>query len=487
MLIRIPKAKGSESPFFAHKVNIISYILFAAVGCIAFATTSYLYQYTQNLLRERLDERLKSTVGAAALLFDGDDIQEMSTLGAKSTELEKYRSAVLKLQSLKSIVPDITFAYIYSKTEDPNVVQFVADADVIALRPSLNFNEDEVTSEGYPGSRFDITDVPKLADQEAFIIPTVDEDFNETIWGTLLSAYSPISTKSGDVVGVLGIDVDITDYERLVKTTFVPFGIFIVLLISLIAILGFFIVKMWGSRVNFFEELDRQKDAVLHMVAHQFRGPVTIINNYSELLLDGTFGELTDEQKENIRTIHAESRKMGSQSDMVLDAAKITLGKLPLEPKPVDLNELLKEIVDEAVGQAKTRKVNLKTSLPKEKLPTVVLDKKYTQLAIDNLLNNAIKYTAMKSEGGNVEFTVEYKNSTLFCSVKDNGIGIPKKDQENMFKELYRASNAGKDGNGLGLHVTKGSIEAQGGKIWFESEEGKGTTFFVEMSLKLVK
>jgi signal transduction histidine kinase len=233
------------------------------------------------------------------------------------------------------------------------------------------------------------------------------------------------------------------------------------------------------------KELDRQKDAVVHMVAHQFKGPVTTINFTTELLLDGSFGNLTDEQKENLATIRTASQKMGAQSDMVLDAAKITAGKLPLEPAPVDLKALFKEIVSEAENHAKEKKVNLKVSLPKE-LPTVILDKKYTQLSIDNLLSNAVKYTALKSEGGNVEFIVEIKNKTLLCTVRDTGIGIPEKDQENVFKELYRASNAGKDGNGLGLHVAVGAIEAQGGKIRFESTENVGTTFFVELPLKPV-
>ncbi len=219
------------------------------------------------------------------------------------------------------------------------------------------------------------------------------------------------------------------------------------------------------------------------MVAHQFKGPVSTINFTTELLLDGTYGKLSPEQQENVNVIRTASQKMGSQSEMVLDAAKITLGKLPLEPKPVELDQLFKEVVKEAETHAKERKVNLKVVLPNEPLPTATLDRRYTQLAFDNLLSNAIKYTALKAEGGSAEFIVQMQGKTLRASVKDTGIGIPKAEQDNIFKELYRASNAGKDGNGLGLHVTKGAIEAQGGKLWFESEEGKGTTFFVELPL----
>ena len=104
-------------------------------------------------------------------------------------------------------------------------------------------------------------------------------------------------------------------------------------------------------------------------------------------------------------------------------------------------------------------------------------------MTIENLLSNAVKYTPEKGE---VDFTVTITGNTLHCVVKDTGVGIPKADQEKIFGKLFRASNVRNtvDGNGFGLYVAKGAVEAQGGKIWFESEEGKGTTFFVELPLQ---
>ena|SRR3989338_7298859 len=232
-------------------------------------------------------------------------------------------------------------------------------------------------------------------------------------------------------------------------------------------------------------ELDKQKDAVLHMVSHQFRTPLTAIKWTVEGLLEGE--NLNDEQKENLATIQTVSCNLGDQADMILQAAKITQGKkLLCEPAPLDLNYFLKGVINNAIVQSKERKVKLNISAPSQ-LPTVMLDRKFTQWAFDNLLSNAIKYTAQKMEdgSGNVDFTIEFKNNVLYCIVKDNGIGIPDKDKDKMFKELSRASNAGSEGTGLGLHVAKGSIESQGGKIHFESTENVGTTFFVEMPLKI--
>jgi signal transduction histidine kinase len=102
-------------------------------------------------------------------------------------------------------------------------------------------------------------------------------------------------------------------------------------------------------------------------------------------------------------------------------------------------------------------------------------------MAVQNLLTNAVKYSP---EGGNVDFTVEIKDNILHCTVKDNGCGIPKKEQEKVFGRLFRASNVQrKEGNGFGLYIAKGAIVAQGGSIWFESEENKGTTFHIELPI----
>ena len=127
--------------------------------------------------------------------------------------------------------------------------------------------------------------------------------------------------------------------------------------------------------------------------------------------------------------------------------------------------------------------MNLVKSLP-EKLPVALLDKRLTRMTVENLLTNAVKYTP---KDGNVWFTVTIDAKNLLSiTVKDTGVGIPKAEQGKIFGKQFRASNVRNaiDGNGFGLYVAKGAIEGQDGKIWFESEEGKGTTFSVEVPLK---
>jgi signal transduction histidine kinase len=107
------------------------------------------------------------------------------------------------------------------------------------------------------------------------------------------------------------------------------------------------------------------------------------------------------------------------------------------------------------------------------------------RMTLENLLSNAVKYTP---EGGKVELNVILKDHTLRYEVKDSGCGIPKEDQGKIFGKLFRATNVrNTEGNGLGLFAAKGAAEAQDGKVWFTSESGKGTTFYVEVPLTEVK
>ena len=112
----------------------------------------------------------------------------------------------------------------------------------------------------------------------------------------------------------------------------------------------------------------------------------------------------------------------------------------------------------------------------------VILDKRYTRMTIENLLTNAMKFT---QEKGRVELVVKIKDCVLYCIVRDTGCGIPKSEQHQIFNKLFRASNVNNSivGNGFGLYVAKGAIEAQGGRIKFESEEGTGTTFFIDIPI----
>lgn len=463
------------------KIRFLSYLLFVCIGAGTAVVSVFLYKYTENLMRSRLESQLSSIISTASLRFNAPEMQKLAAMGAQSVRTPEYRRTVRKLQEIKKANPDVTYAYIYSKTDNDNLVQFIADADVVALRPSLNFNEDEVTSEGFPGSTFDVSDLPNLRDGTAFQRTVVETELDETIWGTLLSAYAPIYSNGESGSILIGVDVDVTDFQRLVKTTFVPFGLFVILQSTFLAVLAIFLVRMWGSRVDFFKELDRQKDELLSIVSHQLATPVTSVKWYLEMLKNGDLGKLTKEQDEHINSMQGITVNLVDLVGMILDVSRIQLGRVQISKQNLDLGVFFKEILETVEPKATEKKVQFMKVLPSA-FPAAKLDKRYTRMTIENLLTNAVKYTP---SGGRVNFDVEVRGNTLWCKVQDTGCGIPKADQAKIFGKLFRASNVRNsvDGNGFGLYIAKGAVEAQGGKIWFESHEGIGTTFFVELPL----
>lgn len=229
------------------------------------------------------------------------------------------------------------------------------------------------------------------------------------------------------------------------------------------------------------KELDTQKDELLGMVSHQLATPVSSIKWYLEMLADGDLGDLNKEQNEHVKSMRGIGDNMSDLVSMILDVSRIQLGKMRIEKQDLDLNEFFRDILSTIEPKALEKKVIFSKMLP-EHLPVAKLDRRYTNMTIENLLSNAVKYTP---EGGKVSCEVTIADGRLRVKVVDTGMGIPKAEQAKIFGRMFRASNARNaiDGNGFGLFVAKGAVEAQGGKIWFDSVEGKGTTFHVELPL----
>lgn len=470
---------------FSGLVSDHEHTLFIFLGTIFIAGVTYLLlNYTQGLLRQRLNERLRAIVATAALQFDANEIKALHEQGIDAVGTDLYRKNVFRLQSIREANSDIRYAYIFARTDDVNTVVYVVDADAISIVPVMDFNKDgKIDSEDVsePGEEYDITDVPALQDG-AFDEPTVDEEMTIDTWGTFLSAYAPIFLPDGTAAGVLTIDVEVSDYIRIVGATFTPFILFIVSLLLVILTLVHITVRIWKKRLEIVKELDRQKDELLGLVSHQLAAPVSAIRWYVEMMLDGDLGALTNEQKTQLETVQASTQNLNDLVGMILDVSRVQLGRIRVEKQELDLSQFFKEIIDVVDPKAIEKKIEFVKSLPST-FPKAMLDKRYTRMTIENLLTNAIKYTPEK---GKVNLSVTVSDGTMHVSVKDNGYGIPAADQKNIFGKMFRASNVRNgsiDGNGFGLFVAKSAVESQGGKIWFESTEGKGTTFYVTLPL----
>lgn len=458
-----------------------SYLMLLGAAAVSTMISVALYNQTKDIMETKLKERLVAIVSTATLVFNEKDIESVKNEDAVGTAT--YGRLVGYLQGVRNTNKNVRFAYLLRPTESPDIFTFIADADSLDPSAEIDLNQDGVIDDedalATPGDEYDVSEVPAIRD-EATKYATTDAEPVMDQWGMTLSAYAPIKSQ-GVTIAVLGIDVDVSDYIALISATFVPFVLFIIFLLFLLALLTVRLVKIWGSRVELLQELDRQKDELLGIVAHQLAKPITAIRWDLESLLDGDLGALTDKQQEEAKTMRSQAINLADLVSMILDVSRIQLGKIKLEPQPLDMNEFFKDILDVIEPSVKQKKLNFIKDMPKS-LPTVLLDKRYTRMTIENLMTNAVKYTP---DGGKVELRVNIINGMMHGSVTDTGCGIPKADQGKIFGKMYRATNVRNtvDGNGFGLYVAKGAIEGQGGKIWFESTEGKGTTFHFEIPM----
>ncbi|NTW22640.1 PAS domain-containing protein [Candidatus Falkowbacteria bacterium] len=229
-------------------------------------------------------------------------------------------------------------------------------------------------------------------------------------------------------------------------------------------------------------EIDRQKSEFVSVASHQLRTPLTSIKWFLEMMLDGDAGTVSDEQKELLEQVSESTERMIGLVNTLLNISRIESGRVKVDPRPTDLNHLIETIVQEQLPIATQRGVGLKVSKPE--LPVISIDQKLVQEVFANLLSNAIKYTPNK---GKVALKARLDGEFIEFTISDTGMGIPDKDKDKMFHKFFRAENAvvrETEGNGMGLYVCKSIVELSGGRIWYDSVENKGTTFYFTLPLK---
>ncbi|MFA6407516.1 MAG: PAS domain S-box protein [Candidatus Paceibacterota bacterium] len=233
-------------------------------------------------------------------------------------------------------------------------------------------------------------------------------------------------------------------------------------------------------------EIDRAKSEFVSLASHQLRTPLTAINWYAEMLKDEDEGPINEKQKNYLQEILNGGRRLVDLVNSLLNVSRIELGTFAIEPTVSDIVGVCKSAIKELEPQIAERKIIFTQSFA-ESIPPLNIDEKLMHMIFQNLLSNAVGYTP---EGGKVSISIGKNNESIRIEITDTGIGIPQASQDKIFTKLYRADNAHEtkpDGTGLGLYIVKAVVENAGGKIWFESKEGKGTSFYVTIPLKGMK
>lgn len=262
--------------------------------------------------------------------------------------------------------------------------------------------------------------------------------------------------------------------------------------------------RMLEESLEKLKELDRLKSNFLATVSHELRTPLTSVIGYSEMLLEGLAGDLSEEQRDYVRTIMEKGENLLQIITSILDISKIESGKVTLSPVEADLAEVARSSVTTIHPQAQKRGLNVELDVAAE-LPRVPADRDKIRQCLVNLLANALKFTP---KGGTVTLSVERytgprrnrtdedrgfalfeprENHFVKLSVRDSGIGIPADKLERVFDTFYQVDNSSTreyGGTGLGLSIVKSYVEAHGGEVWVDSEEGKGSVFSILLPLE---
>lgn len=227
--------------------------------------------------------------------------------------------------------------------------------------------------------------------------------------------------------------------------------------------------------------IERMKTEFVSIAAHQMRTPMSAIKWTLRMILDGDLGPVTNEQKDFLEKTYASNERMINLINDLLNVTRIEEGRHLFNLILINIEEITQNIVNSYLEFAKRKSIKMEYLNPEKKLPQVKVDVEKIRLAISNLIENAIKYTPPK---GSIKIKVSQEGERVQLSVKDTGVGILKEQQERIFTKFFRGANVMRmetEGTGLGLFIAKNIVETHGGKIWFESETGIGTTFYFNL------
>lgn len=227
-------------------------------------------------------------------------------------------------------------------------------------------------------------------------------------------------------------------------------------------------------------EVDRLKSEFVANVSHELRTPMTSIKGYIEILLMGAAGELSDTQKNFLGVVHSNTERLIILVNDLLEVSRLESGKLLFSPEPLELRQVVNQVMDEFRQRAQTEVKPMNFTMDFEpSLPRVYGDAERIRQIVNNLVDNAYHYTPA---GGHIALRIFQAGGEIQVDVQDDGIGIPLAEQEAVFNRFYRGEDQlvlETPGTGLGLSVTQSLVEMHGGRIWLESQgiPGQGSTF----------
>lgn len=229
------------------------------------------------------------------------------------------------------------------------------------------------------------------------------------------------------------------------------------------------------------KEVDELKSDFVSTVSHDLRSPLTLMRGYATML--EMVGELNEEQQNYVNKIIRGVESMSHLVQNLLDLGRIE-AEVGLKLDMISASDIIAEVTENLELQAKQKNIEVHVSAGDQNLPFISADKALLQQALRNLLDNAIKFT---SQGGEIWVRYKAEGDHILFEIEDTGIGISPVDQQHLFEKFYKVESREKEedrGTGLGLAIVKSIAERHGGRVWVESELGKGSTFYLSLPIQ---
>ncbi len=424
-------------------------------GCVFILVVGGLFSF---LSRSRAHQYLRSqllyTVDLAVSATDPDLIERLPVTGEDIFNPEYIRLHQQYLQ-LQAPLQQKYIRWIYAMKVVGDEVRFIVDSVDV---DDPGHSEPGVVYEQPPAAVFSVLHTGKTE----FIGPFTDE------YGSYYSAFAPIWSVDGRIIAVMGADIEQERYETIIRQRSLLPIVVTGFLEVLFVICFLYVVRHW--------EIEKMKSQFVSIASHQLKTPITALNWMVEVLADDKTVKARVGLRAKVKDLKEIAQNMRELVGSLLNVSRVEAGRIAVCTQMSDVGALAAAKVKEVAQLAKKKEQTIALH-SQPNLPAISVDAALVGEIYKNLLTNAIKYTP---KDGKIEVRIIRKNSEILSSVTDTGYGIPKDEQGRVFQKFYRGSNIIQlehDGTGLGLYLVKEIVKISGGRIWFTSAEGKGTTF----------
>jgi two-component system, NtrC family, sensor histidine kinase KinB len=234
------------------------------------------------------------------------------------------------------------------------------------------------------------------------------------------------------------------------------------------------------KNITSYKELDVAKTNFIATVSHELKTPLASSDFSLKLLEDERTGKLSSEQKELTESLKQDNQRMLKILSELLNMSQVETGRIQLDVKKVNPADIIQHAIQAVAGYAKEKEISIK-NIAEEVLPLINADADKTTWVLNNILTNAVKYSFNSSL---IEVKAWEQNGNVIFSTKDYGPGIPQEYLPRLFERYFQVPGSKEKGTGLGLAISKEFVEAQGGKIWVDSEIGSGSVFSFQLPIK---